>query len=84
MVGEEVAVEEVVKEGMVAMLIEARRTLMVAREIKATSSVSSAISEVTMPTNARARRIRRHTMLELRWSQEPTVLYAELEGSDPQ
>jgi hypothetical protein len=66
--GGDVAVEEAVEVGVVAMLIEARRTLMVARETKATSSVSNAISEVTMPTDARARRMRRHTMLKLRWS----------------
>jgi hypothetical protein len=66
--GGEVVVEEAVEVDVVAMLIEARRTLMVARETKATSSVSNAISEVTMLTDARARRMKRHTMQKLRWS----------------
>jgi hypothetical protein len=72
-VGEaEVAVTEAVEEGVVVSLIEAEGTLTVANEIRATSSVSNAISTTIMPIGVRGRkrRMKRLIMPEQTWNHQ--------------
>jgi hypothetical protein len=68
----EVTVTEVVEEGMAVSLIEAEGTLIVVNKIRATSSVSNAISTAIMPigVQGRKRRMKRLIMPEQTWNHQ--------------